>query len=152
MIEILLDAGADVQHSDDISGTPLHGAARRNHATCCRLLLNRGARVDASDGVGNRPLHLAAAEGAVSALEVLLLSLLCTVLESFCPPEYPSTERPIDIIRPVLTYTTVITCVSDSFLCTLGMGYLSRQFSVIQTLAPGCVCRILRLSISLLPC
>lgn len=70
VIEILLDAGANLEHLDDISGTPLHGAARRNHCTCCRVLLNRGARVDASDDVGNRPLHLAAAEGAMSALEV----------------------------------------------------------------------------------
>lgn len=69
-MEILLDAGADPEHSDDISGTPLHGAARRNHSTSCKLLLNRGARVDAADGVGNRPLHLAAAEGAMSALQV----------------------------------------------------------------------------------
>lgn len=72
VVEILLDAGADLEHLDDISGTPLHGAARRNHFGCCRLLLNRGARVDAADGLGNRPLHLAAAEGAVSALEVRL--------------------------------------------------------------------------------
>lgn len=70
MVEILLDAGADVDHMDDISGTPLHGAARRNLSKCCRVLLNRGACVDAPDGVGNRPLHLAAAEGAMSALEV----------------------------------------------------------------------------------
>lgn len=70
MIELLLDAGANLEHQDDISGTPLHGAARRNHCATVRLLLNRGAVVDASDGVGNRPLHLAAAEGAISALEV----------------------------------------------------------------------------------
>lgn len=70
MVEVLLDAGADLEHSDDISGTPLHGAARRNHVTCCRLLLNRGARVDSADGIGNRPLHLAAAEGAMSTLQV----------------------------------------------------------------------------------
>ncbi len=70
VIELLLDAGANLEHQDDISGTPLHGAARRNHCATVRLLLNRGALVDASDGVGNRPLHLAAAEGAISALEV----------------------------------------------------------------------------------
>ena len=70
VVEMLLDAGANLEHQDDISGTPLHGAARRNHATCCRLLLNRGAMVDASDGVGNSPLHLATAEGAISALQV----------------------------------------------------------------------------------
>ena len=70
VVEMLLDAGANLEHQDDISGTPLHGAARRNHATCCRLLLNRGAMVDASDGVGNRPLHLATAEGAISVLQV----------------------------------------------------------------------------------
>lgn len=69
-MEILLDAGANLEHQDDISGTPLHGAARRNLSQCCRVLLNRGALVDAYDGVGNTPLHLAAAEGAISTVRV----------------------------------------------------------------------------------
>jgi ankyrin repeat protein len=61
VIEILLDAGSDIEHTDKAGATPLHRAVRSRSPGAVRCLLERGARVDATHGrQRTTPLHLVA--------------------------------------------------------------------------------------------
>lgn len=57
MVQALLEAGADVHHTDVNRSTPLHHARRGD---VVRLLVTAGANVNAADSWGQRPLHCAA--------------------------------------------------------------------------------------------
>jgi ankyrin repeat protein len=70
--ELLLEHGADVNHSTKIGDTPLHKAAFRGRADLCELFIEHGAHVNASDVIGNTPLQNAAKEGYWEAARVLL--------------------------------------------------------------------------------
>jgi ankyrin repeat protein len=56
--EALLQAGCDVNATDNNGGTPLMYAVRYNHPTAVRLLLERGANVNARDKGGMTALDL----------------------------------------------------------------------------------------------
>ena len=58
-MEILLDAGADVNVVGNDSRTPLHWAALNAGASAVALLLRRGAAVDVMDDQGETPLQKA---------------------------------------------------------------------------------------------
>lgn len=73
-IEVLVQAGADVEAQDQHHWTPLHCAARYN---CCQdaisaLLVKHGANVNARDTAGESPLHIACAYLAPGAADLLL--------------------------------------------------------------------------------
>ena len=70
-IQILLDAGADVNACSPTCPTPLHYALSNNHTECARLLLERGASPDAEPSPGYTPLH----EAATASPECLNLIL-----------------------------------------------------------------------------
>lgn len=60
-IQKLLQAGANVKHTDWAGYTALHRAAFNGHADCCEVLIKAGALINAQDAVGGRtPLHQAA--------------------------------------------------------------------------------------------
>jgi ankyrin repeat protein len=60
VIELLLDAGSDIEHTDKAGATPLHRAVRARSPQAVRCLLERGARVDATHGrQRTTPLHIA---------------------------------------------------------------------------------------------
>ena len=59
VIELLLNAGSDIEHKDKASAAPLHRAVRARSPEAVRCLLERGARVDATHGrQRTTPLHL----------------------------------------------------------------------------------------------
>ena len=59
VIELLLDAGADIEHKDKADAAPLHRAVRARSPEAVRCLLERGARVDATHGrQRTTPLHI----------------------------------------------------------------------------------------------
>jgi ankyrin repeat protein len=73
VLELLLDAGADVAARDASNGfTPLHVAARHGNACAVRALLARGADVDAADRAGETALMWAAHLGKEYAAQALL--------------------------------------------------------------------------------
>lgn len=53
----LIEAGANVNATHYIWGTPLHAAAERGHSSIVRLLLQNGANVHAANHDGQTPLH-----------------------------------------------------------------------------------------------
>jgi len=60
VIELLLDARADIEHKDTAGATPLHRAVRAHSPDAVRCLLERGARTDATHGrQRTTALHLA---------------------------------------------------------------------------------------------
>ena len=73
LIELLLDAGANIGARDLASGiTALHRAARGGHAAVVEALVARGAAVDAEAVDGETPLQLAASHGHADAVRALL--------------------------------------------------------------------------------
>lgn len=59
MLQLLLDAGADIQAQDQNGATPLHRAVRTRCATAVRFLLEAGADVTVRNKPGSTPFHLA---------------------------------------------------------------------------------------------
>src|SRR5262249_18437989 len=60
VIELLLDAGSDIEHMDRAGASALHRAVRARSPEAVRCLLERGARVDATHGrQRTTPLHIA---------------------------------------------------------------------------------------------
>src|SRR4051812_25982858 len=59
VIELLLAAGFDIEHTDKAGAAPLHRAVRARSPEAVRCLLERGARVDATHGSQRTtPLHI----------------------------------------------------------------------------------------------
>ena len=63
IVELLLEAGADVDADIDDGRTALHLAAEKGYASVVERLLAAGADPNVQDGNGNTPLHLAAGRG-----------------------------------------------------------------------------------------
>lgn len=73
-IDVLVEAGADIQAQDQHDWTPLHSAARYDGCSEAVqvLLQTHGANVGASDTAGETPLHVACSYLAAGPAELLL--------------------------------------------------------------------------------
>jgi ankyrin repeat protein len=58
MVELLLNAGANIEHRNKAGITPLMNAAKRGFPLVCTLLLNRGAKMDEEDPKGKTAYKL----------------------------------------------------------------------------------------------
>ncbi|MGC9317098.1 MAG: ankyrin repeat domain-containing protein, partial [Armatimonadota bacterium] len=68
LIEMLIDAGADVNAIDGEGMAPLHCAGHDE----AMVLIDHGTDIDAIDGSGNTPLHRAARRGDLDAAGLLI--------------------------------------------------------------------------------
>ncbi len=59
MIGLLMDAGADVDATNDMEETPLHRAAQKGNEEAVEMLLAYGADINAEDAAGQTPLDVA---------------------------------------------------------------------------------------------
>lgn len=71
-IEILVNAGADIDAADSMGRTPLHYAAATGFTKGILLLLDAGANFNAQDIRGNTPLHLGTERTYVDSVNALL--------------------------------------------------------------------------------
>ena len=71
-IQMLLEAGADPNVSDQDRIAPLHHAARYGHESIAQKLLQAGADVNVINKWGNTPLIIAAYSGALPCIQTLL--------------------------------------------------------------------------------
>jgi ankyrin repeat protein len=69
---MLLDAGADVNATNEYGLTALMDATHRQPAVVIEMLIKRGAEVDTRDHQGRTALQFAAERGNVEAVRVLL--------------------------------------------------------------------------------
>ena len=93
VIELLLDAGSDIEHTDKAGAAPLHRAVRARSPEAVRCLLERGARVDATHGRRRTtPLHIATqATGAsgTSGARAEQQAIVALLLEYGADPRAP---------------------------------------------------------------
>ena len=71
-VKALLDAGADVNVTDELGECPLHIAAVRGYLQAVSMLIAKGADVNAGDVRGLTPLHAAAWSGNNEIVELLI--------------------------------------------------------------------------------
>lgn len=71
-IDVLVEAGADIESERGISGTPVHFAAENDAPHAIAALARHGADVDNVGGKGRTALHTVAFLGFTSAAEALL--------------------------------------------------------------------------------
>ncbi|KAI8156328.1 putative ankyrin repeat protein [Colletotrichum sp. SAR 10_70] len=72
--EVLVQAGANVDHPSTKGNFPLLAAAAAGDLRTMKLLLSRGARLDAVGGEGYLPIHMAAHKNRVEILHLLFKS------------------------------------------------------------------------------
>lgn len=71
-LNMLLDAGADVNVVNNQQTSPLLRAANNGHATVLRKLLQHQAKINHVDALGNTALHLATKGGHLEVVKTLL--------------------------------------------------------------------------------
>lgn len=71
-LKLLVDAGFDLDESDDDGETALHGAAMSDRVACIECLAEAGACLESRDWRSRTPLFLAVERGAAGASETLL--------------------------------------------------------------------------------
>merc|ERR1719231_473811 len=72
LLVLILENGAEANHTNKHGATALHKAAVNNQSAACKKLLTVGATVNQQDAGGNTALHYAAKIGAASCIKVLL--------------------------------------------------------------------------------
>ena len=72
MVQMLIDAGADLEKKGFLGNTPLHSAALRGRSGSIEVLLKAGASLEPTNMVGATPLILAAVHKHEDVVQVLL--------------------------------------------------------------------------------
>ena len=71
-VKLLVERGAEIEHTTDSRSTPLRGAAFDGHCDVCEYLIERGADIDKPNQVGQSPLTIAAAMKKVDCVQLLI--------------------------------------------------------------------------------
>lgn len=95
-LDMLLEAGADIDARCDLGYTALHWAASYGSHHAAKLLLERGADLNAQNKQGQTPLHLAADKNVEMGLATVEL-----LLQAGADPSIPdsSGRLPIDVAQ-----------------------------------------------------
>lgn len=72
IVQLFLDAGADINAVDAEGGTVLHKAAFKGNSAIMSILLDRGAKTDIRDKLGGTPLYNACYAGFPKCVQLLL--------------------------------------------------------------------------------
>ncbi len=76
-VEILLNAGADIEMTDESGDTPLHNACINGHPDIVAILLGKGA-IFSCNNFDETPLHNACSRGNADIVEIFLKKLQTT--------------------------------------------------------------------------
>jgi len=73
IVKVLVDAGADVNHKDNIGFTCFYAAVQEKHKPIIEYLLSKGVRVNETNGQNNdTPLHKACVSGSLEVVKILV--------------------------------------------------------------------------------
>jgi ankyrin repeat protein len=88
IVKLLIERGADVNGSNELGDTALHGAAKMNYPIVARMLVERGARLEARNKKGETPLAVAGGDEVKNVLRTLGAKLFRPDVRSpLCGPE-----------------------------------------------------------------
>ncbi|XP_077560805.1 uncharacterized protein LOC144175627 isoform X2 [Haemaphysalis longicornis] len=71
-VEVLIEAGADLNKKDADGNAPLHISVTRNHCEITELLVAAGADLNKKDADGNAPLHISVTRNHCEITELLV--------------------------------------------------------------------------------
>ena len=71
-VKMLVEKGANIEHTTDSRSSPLRGAAFDGHCEVCEFLIDRGADIDKPNQVGQSPLTIAAAMQKKECVQLLI--------------------------------------------------------------------------------
>ena len=71
VVELLIDAGADIEVTDDKGRSPLHTACLNGNIAVVKMLVKAGAEVRATDNEGSTCLHIASYYGRTETLRYI---------------------------------------------------------------------------------
>ncbi|KAL2811424.1 ankyrin repeat-containing domain protein [Aspergillus granulosus] len=77
MLEVLVEAGCDVNQHDAVFGTALHHATDRGKTDNIRYLIDKGADLETRNGSQGTPLCIAAMQGMMETVQVLVEAGAC---------------------------------------------------------------------------
>ena len=70
MVNVLLEAGAEVNKANNEGGTPLHCAGNNSQLQIVNVLLEAGAEVNKTNIDGDTPLHEASRRGRLEVVRL----------------------------------------------------------------------------------
>lgn len=71
-VKLLVERGANIEHTTDSKSSPLRGAAFDGHLDVCEFLIEKGADIDKPNQVGQSPLTIAAAMQKKECVQLLI--------------------------------------------------------------------------------
>ncbi|KAJ7487066.1 ankyrin repeat domain-containing protein [Mycena latifolia] len=72
LVQLLIDAGAEINSQDDLYGHPLNAACKNGHESVVQLLIEKGADVNALGGRYGNALQAASIEGHAAVVQLLI--------------------------------------------------------------------------------
>ena len=138
VVQVLIDAGADIEAKDDEGHSPLHLASISGELTTVKVLVKAGADVRATDACGNTCLILAAHHGHTETVRYLVSlpevdlnhqdSWNCTVLH--CAAQ----ENRSDVVQVLIDAGADIETKNDEGRSPLHLASISGELTTVKML------------------
>ena len=115
VVEVLIDAGADIDAGTSEGGTPLHVACEYGELAIVKMMVKAGADVCVTDNAGTTCLIIAAANGHTETVRYLVglpeVDVNHTTNGGETAVHYASREKRTDVVRVLLAHGAV--CSTD---------------------------------------
>jgi hypothetical protein len=140
-VQLLLEAGANVNSARENGATALYAAAQQGHARCLKLLLNDQANPNASIESGETALYIATKQGHKECVQVLVAAgcnVNVTVRDRTTGELTDELTAPSAAINP---RPNIHKLVPDAFHTLLSTSSLARCFRRVCGLAQAAASR-----------
>ena len=137
MVQVLLDAGADVRATNQHLRTPLMTAAGNGARECAQLLLDRGAQINAVDAYGLSPIARAIQRGRLDMLDFLAdrgADLDATSNEGWNLLHLAAVEDNADVVRWCIRRNLPLDALKNGDCSALYLAVANHQTNAVQAL------------------